>query len=640
MKKILVLVLVLALAFNFAGCGKNNDTPTKDQSSSQNQNNNENGEEQNKDNTQQEQGQREPSGSITLGSTTQMNGNFWTSMWGNNAQDAVVKDLIHGYSTVTYQKETGSYGIDSTVVKDVKTTENEDGSKTFTMTLNENLKWNDGTQITAKDYVFYMLLGSSKLIADVGGDNTLGIDLVGYDEFAEGTTDVFSGVRLLGDYELSLTIKADKLPYFYDIVLAGISPAPMHVILPNADIVDDGNGAKITGEFTADVINETILNSETGYRYLPKVTCGPYQLDSFDITTRTAILKYNPEFIGDYNGQKPQIAQIVIKQTTAATQVDELIAGTVDILPQVGGVETLEPALAACDEGKISYTSFPRNGYGKITFVCDIGPTQFVKVRQAIAYCLDVPEFARQYSGGYASVVYGAYGLAQWMYQENAAKIESEFNKYALDLNKAKELLIEDGWTLNENGDPFVEGTDTLRYKMVDGELMPLIIKHLASTDNPVSALLSTMLPTNMESIGMKYEQTVVDFSVLLNNLYGQVDERQYNMMNLATGYYPQFDPYYSYNTDDQYMGLYNSNYIKDEELFRLATEMRETDPDDREGYSEKWYAFEKRWNELLPDIPLYSDEYHAFYSNKLKNYDADSMWTFQYAILYAYIEE
>lgn len=634
MKKILVLLLVLALAFNFSACSPtDNSKPNTDD---------------NKGSSDGTDEQKEASGSLTYGSTTDMNGNFFTTMWGNNASDAIVKDLIHGYKTVDYQKETGLYEVDKTVVKELKSVENEDGTKTFEIEINNDLVYSDGSPITAKDYVFSILLSAHPEVTDIGADTSGPIDYVGFEDYntrPEGATegqvsDVFTGVRLLGDYKFSVTVKAENLPYFYDITYAQVRPYPMAVIAPNADIVDEGNGAKITGEFTSEILEETINNPETGYRFYPKVTAGAYMLDSFDVSTKIAILKANPNYKGDYNGQKPQIAQLIFKKVNSATQIDELVAGTVDMLGASGGKDLIEPGLNAVDEGKISVTTFPRCGYGKIVFVCDIGPTQFVKVRQAIAHCLDVPEFARQYSGGYASVVYGAYGAAQWMYQENAATIEKEFNKYALDLGRAEELLIEDGWTLNANGGEFVKGTDDVRYKMVDGELMPLVIKHLASVDNPVSDLLSSMLPANMEAIGMKYEQTVVEFPVLLDNLYGQVPERTYNMMNLATNYYPAFDPYYTYHTDDQFMGVSNTNFIRDEELMNLAKELRQTPSDDREGYSAKWLAFQRRWNELVPDLPLYSDEYHAFFSTKVKNFEVDPFWTFQYAILYAYIEE
>lgn len=636
MKKILAVILVLALVFSFTGCGQDKDTKKSGTSKT------------NEKEKEVKQEQREAAGSITFGSITELGGDFYSSMWSSNGADMDVQSLIHGYSIFAYQKETGSSELDTNVAEDFKAIENEDGSKTFEVTIKKDLCYNDGTPITAKDYVFTVLLQSHPEVTDLKAGTTYGYSFVGYDEYnsrPEGKTegqisDVFAGVRLLDDYKFSVTVRKDELPYYYDQLNASIAPTPIKVVAPNADVVDEGKGCKITGDFTTEILEKTLCDTDTGYRYYPKVTCGPYMLDSFDTTTRIAVLKYNPKFKGDYNGQKPQIAQIVVKKVSDATQVDELVAGQVDILPEVGGKKGITPGLDAVDQDKIDYETYERCGYGKINFVCDIGPTQFLKVRQAIAHLLDVPEFARQYSGGYATTVYGAYGLAQWMYKENAAKIEEEFNKYPLDIEKAKQLLIEDGWTLNSKGEEFKEGVDKVRYKKVDGKLMELFIKHLATTDNPVSDLLSTMLPANMEKVGMKYEQTAVTFPVLVTHLTGQVPERTFNMMNLASAFYPEFSPYFSYRTEDEYMGTHNRNYIKDEELAATAKAIKNTQPGDKAAYSKNWYAFQKRWNEVLPDIPLYSDQYHCFFSKKLKNYSADAFWTFTSAILYAYVEE
>lgn len=645
MKRILALLLVLALVFGLAACKPTEQankpvddpkpvdptTPTTP------------------DTTPDKPEQREAKGTITYGSTTDLSGDFFSYMWGNNASDKLVKESIHAYLTVVYQKESNSYDVDKTVVKELKAIANADGTKTFEIEINNDLVYSDGSPIKAKDYVFYALLQAHPDMADIGADTTGPEDYVGFDDYnkrPEGSetgqiSDVFTGIRLLGDYKFSATVKAEKLPYFYEINYAAFTPAPMAVIAPNADIVDEGKGAKITGEFNAAILEKTINDPDTGYRFYPKVTAGPYVLDSFDRATKIGILKINPLYKGDYNGHKAQISEIIIKKVVQATQMDELIAGQVDVLGASGGKALIEPGLDAVDEGKISVATFPRAGYGKIVFVCDLGPTQFVNVRHAIAHCLDVPEFARSYSGGYASVVYGMYGVAHWMYQENAAVIDKEFNKYALDLGKAKQLLIDDGWTLNEQGNPFVEGTDTVRAKkLADGTLMPLVIKHLATENNAVSVLLATMLPENLASVGMKYEQTVVDFPTLLQNMYGQVPERQYNMMNLATGFTAVFDPYNSYRLEDEFMGVQNNNFLRDQELVDLAEAMKLTSSDDREGYSKKWLAFQKRWNYMLPDLPLYSDEYHSFISTKLKNYDVTPFWDFQRAILYSYIED
>ena len=67
---------------------------------------------------------------------------------------------------------------------------------------------------------------------------------------------------------------------------------------------------------------------------------------------------------------------------------------------------------------------------------------------------------------------------------------------------------------------------------------------------------------------------------------------------------------------------------------------MKKIPSDDKEAWLDKWVEYQKRWNELLPNIPLYSDQYHDFYSNKIKGYEPDGLWAWESAILYSWIEE
>lgn len=580
----------------------------------------------------------EPSGQLVIGSTTDVEANMMSG-WTNGAMNAGIRILVFGYSTVAYQSD-GQFDYDKTVVKSHKVTENEDGTKTFTVTINDGLTYNDGTPITAKDYVFYLLLNSSPEFASLEADASAGNVYVGYDDFYAGKTKVFSGVRLVDDMTYSVTVKKDELPFFYEITYASLTPYPISVIAPGCDIKDDGKGAAITGTFTKDVLAKTIGDTTTGYRYMPKVTCGAYQIDSYDPSTKQAVLSVNPKFAGTYDGVKPKIAKLVLKSVTAATEADELAAGTVDLLPGISGGDSINAGLDVVDEKKADYVSYMRSGYGQISFSCDLGPTQFTAVRQAIAYLLDRDEFARQYSGGFAKVVDGCYGLSQWEYKENKDALEKELIHYTHDDGKAKQLLIDDGWILNKAGKDFVEGTDDIRYKMVDGKLMPLVIEWANTPDNPVSDLLSTMLPDEMKKVGMKLNATTMDFNVLLNNLYRDgIDEPKYNMFNLGTSFPPANGFWYEYSTDEQYFGLWNTNRISDKELEDDAFACKDTKPGDKKAWSENWLKFQKRWNELMPNIPLYSDEYHEFFNPKLKNYKPDGMWDWSYAIPYATVE-
>lgn len=583
---------------------------------------------------------------LIVGSTTDISGDLFTTMWGNNAMDAAIKGLIHGYATVFYSKESG-YIIDPTVVEDFTTEVAENGDKTYTFKIAEDLTYNDGTKITAKDYVFTWLLTCSPVTESVGATLATATETMGYEAYRAGEASLFSGVRLVDEYTFSVTILAEFLPYFYELALVATSPYPYTVIAPGCDIADDGEGAYITGEFTSELLQQTMVDPAVGYRYNPKVTSGPYQFVEFNKESLQAVVKINPLYKGNYTGQKPSIETIIMKKVTQATMMSELEAGQVDLLFQVTGGNEIIEGQDLADRGVAEYNMFLRNGFGFFTFACEAGtPTYFAEVRRAIAYCIDVPEFARQFTKGFGQVVYGYYGAAQWMAKQYKEDLAEKLNTYALSLENAKAELEAGGWVLNEKGEPFVEGTDTLRYKEVDGQLMACKIKWASSVDNAVSDLIAQMLPENMRAVGMDIEQDTMQFAELLEYYYQPNTEEipdgrhGYQMYNLATNFTAVFDPYYYYHTDPRYLGVDNTSGLMDEQLTDLAFKMRNLNGDQTEEFGEYWFQWQQRWNELLPTVPLYSNEYFDFYNPKLKGYEADSMWNWYYAILYATIEE
>ena len=634
-KKILSLLLAGLLTLSVAACGQQQTVTNNDQGSSSSE-----ASQTSEESSDLSSGERptEPTGQMVIGSITQVINEFYDTGFSTSETNYNMYDLIHGgYDTVVFSKE-GEFQYNDTVVASHEETENEDGTKTYTVTINDGLVWSDGTPITAKDYVFAVLLENSDEMAGVDGyPCNSGYTYVGYDEWLDGSADAFAGVHLVDDMTFSLTVKAEELPYHYDITYALARPRPLHVIAPECDVEDTENGATITGDFTTELLQETINNVETGYRYNPKVTCGPYLFDNFDEASQQATLKANPEFVGDYRGVKPSIETLVIKTVSSDTMMNELESGSVDLLYGCSGGDTINAGLDLVEEGKAADTTYMRNGYGKIQFDCSVFPTDSQNVRQAIAYCLDRNEFARQYTGGYGSVVHSFYGLAQWEYQDSVEWINENLNTYEMNVDAAKELLEADGWNLNADGTPY-SGTGT-RYKEVDGEIVPLVITWCNSEGNPVSELLATMLPETMAEAGIELQATTTDFATLQNGIL-HAGDTMYNMYNLATGFATANSPWYYFSSDEAWMGNYNTNWIADEELNDAVMPLKSIPYEDSEAWLEAWQNFIKVWNEKLPDIPLYSDEYYDFYSTRVQGWENTATWGWQNAVLDAWVSE
>ena len=86
-----------------------------------------------------------------LGNTTELSGDFRYPGWGGSSAGAADQDISRltvGYSTME-TNQGGAYVWSQTAVKEHTETENEDGTATYTVTLNEGLTFSDGTAITA-----------------------------------------------------------------------------------------------------------------------------------------------------------------------------------------------------------------------------------------------------------------------------------------------------------------------------------------------------------------------------------------------------------------------------------------------------------------------------------------------------------
>lgn len=644
--KLFALLLVLAMiTVMFAGC-KGNDEPTDPSNSD---------------------ASTEPSSEATekhenkviYGSDTELSGDLGNAWWTNNATDKLIRDLTNDYDVITFD-QFGQMKVNETVSDGVQTAENEDGTATYTVKIKQGLTYSDGTPITAADYVAYLLVQLSPATLEAGA--TVSSDtIVGGTEYQNGESKVLAGLRLLDEYTYSISITPDYANYYYGLTYASLSPLYLPLYSSAAlTVKDDGEGAYLDGgELKADEINAS------RYVYENRVTAGPYVIKSIDTGALTATLEINPNYAGNFEGQKPSIQTIVVVKSEDDSKMDAFTTGEITFLSQLSEGDQIKTALELVDSGKYNYCHYTRNGYGKIQFQCDGGPTQFQAVRQAVAYLLDREEFTNTFTGGYGSVVHGPYSTAQWMYEDSEELFNEKLNSYAYDPEKAVEVLVADGWTLNADGTPYSgtgvrykevtaeqAGDYALNVKLADGRiLMPLHIMWASSDGNPVSTLLATMLANGKQTAdaGMVIEQNVMAFSELLNWIYrdtsvgDQYGVFTYGMFNLATGFADVYDYAYNYasDPDSKYVKMgYNQNYIFDKELDDLSMDMvYKAAPGDDAAFLDYFQKFIIRWNELLPEIPLYCNDYHTFFPSWLKNYNESSLWDFQKAILYASIE-
>ena len=710
MKKFLALLLALAMIASLAACGSKTEAPAATTAA-----------------TEANAPETTPAAPTVpnraiLGSSTELSGDFrWPGFGGSSAgaSDQDINRLTAGYSTME-TNQGGAYVWNETVVKSHSETENEDGTYTVAIELNEGLTFSDGSPITAANYVAGILAFSTQVSVGAGHSGKSGQYFVGYNDFyaytgEEGTgSKVFTGVRMMDDYNFSLTVSSDFYPYYFAYTYSAVSPDPLGLVLgEGVEVKDDGEGCYLSDSFYEKNGDEYVKAAEIAanrYDVTKYPFSGPYVISNWDAATKECTMTINPEFKGNFEGQTPSIETIVYVKIIEETQLDQLKTGGVDVLAGITGGDSTKAALEIVDGENFAEVHYQRAGYGKIQFECDFGPTMFPEVRQAIIYLLNRTEFCQAFTGGYGVVVDGPYSPDFDMWR--AVEDDIELVDYSFSPDNAKKVLEEGGWIYNSKGEPFVEGAggvDSVRYKKlteeeanaldiygndagnktfksvantdnityetveINGEYyMPLVINWFGSTPNPVTDLLSTTLAnsSDLASVGMVIRATTGDFTTLLGNIYrdpsmGYAGSPIYGMYNLATGWNSaMYDYAFNWSSDPAY-GDYSSNKVKDpydaafpydQKGEKLSYEEAMAASDGKLGmdylsmamvynattedeYNQWWMAYIERWNQLVPDIPLYSNYYYDVYNANIENFVTSPFFGPANAILYANIK-
>lgn len=667
---------------------------------------------------------------VVLGNVTELSGEFrWPSFTGSNpgAADLDINTLTTGYSTMETNRS-GDYVWNKTAVENHTEEEDADGNYVVTIEIKKGLKFSDGTELKAANYVAYVLAFSTQILAQAGGTGKVGQAFVGYRSFnayvgadvaVEGATKEFAGVRILNDYKFSLTVDAAAgyYPYYYAYTYGAVTPYDIELVVgKDVEVKDDGNGCYLSETWYEKASGSTaeapkFKRAERFAEAREDISnypfSGPYTVYSYDDSTKEAVLKINPNYQGNFEGQKPSIEVVVYRKIVSETQLDMLKNGEIDILAGVTGGSDTEAALAAVksSNGTLASVQYQRAGYGKVQFDCDFGPTMFASVRQAICYVLNTNEFAATFTGGYGSVVYAPYSPDFSMWKNNKDMLEKNMIDYSYSVANAKKVLENDGWVYNSKGEAFVEGqsgVDAVRYKKLTAEeaaacdgvnktyssvsntdgveyktveingeyYIPLVINWFGTTPNDVTEqLITKLVDTNdVKSLGMVVRSTVGDFTQLVDIIYREGDNYSgtptYGMFNLATGYTTAvYDYAFNWSLDPDYFGysvnkLYdeydvdfpyydeNGNHTKLSYADAVAKSGGKLgmdylsmamvyDATTEEEYNEWWAAYILRWNELLPDIPLYSNYYFDIYNTKIQGLNTSPFWSPTNDIIY-----
>ncbi len=553
---------------------------------------------------------------ITVATTTLIRGMSFGDMFDGTIADNDVKPLLHGADTVIIvgsDVDSRMYDINPDSVEQYAKETTAEGIK-YTFTLKEDLFWSDGSPMTAQDYVFSVLMQSSTQMKEQGADISTYDRILGWEAFSAGETDTFEGVELIDEQTFSMMIAAEYLPDFYEMSNVWVQPCPVAVCAPGCEVKDDGDGAYIEGEWTGDEVMEFITT--------PAMVSGPYKLDSFDAEMATAVFSVNEYYCGSI----PQIEKLRFMTVDNADVAGLMEDGTIDVFINAVDNDTVQMLNAM----KLNKVNYDRRGLAYLAFNCESESLKDANVRRAIACTINKGEFLKDFLGGRGILVRGWYGIGLWMVRDTSFAQE-EFEYYDEDLWRAARYLNKSAYVYAEDGSDY--NGSGYRYAKNGDELEKLSLTYFQTENNRGAQLIGEMLQKNCEELGI--ELVIREASMMTETLqYYRAEEREYDLMFIATNFDMVYDPADEFSTDEDAQGYRNKSGLKDEKLYQLALAMRDVTAGNRVEYVKRWVEFQQYFTEVLPCVPIYSNRYTAYWNNSIKDFHPEKFDSWGQAIL------
>lgn len=256
---------------------------------------------------------------------------------------------------------------------------------------------------------------------------------------------------------------ASVVKWHFDRILGGEGPVrytkAFGIIIQSVDVVDPYTVAFVLKAPTASFLdlvveqNGGMIMSKANFDALGEkqnalhpVGTGPFEFVSWT-PGQSTVLKANPT----YWGTKTRLQELIFKPIPESnTQVINLQTNGVQIIHDI----TAQDVAELQKDPKVTVATTPAYAVRNIYLNPNRGPTADLKVRQAINYALDTKTIVDALVGsmGVWSDYNNVMPLASWGFPGNDV-----IQGYPYNLEKAKQLLSEAGWTL-KNGKLMKDG--------------------------------------------------------------------------------------------------------------------------------------------------------------------------------------
>lgn len=462
------------------------------------------------------------------------------------------------------------------------------GKPSYTFTIKEEAKWDDGQPVTVDDYIFTL-----KLIKNPS---------VNSPRFRAVMNDVIDAVKS-SDGNFCTTVLNNK--NIIDLQLISNFPIlPEHIIDPKntlrkisfSDLIDLERYKEIESD------NEELKKMIQGFNQMgTKVEdvkgSGMYRLAEWELDQYIKLVKKDNHWTQNQESElfdaypKTIIYDIVPDEAMAIAKFHN---GQIDIMSELSSkdFEILQNDPKYSDNFTFETNRLPRYYY--IGLNMRSKELQFPEVRQALGNVINVDTIIATYEQGLGKRINSPF-----------LQVESNEDFEKFDTQKARKLLESNGWKDSDK--------DGVLDKMIDGEMVELNIS-ITSTNKELGQFITTLLQQDAQKAGFNIEVDVVDNT----SMRQKVRSHDFEMvLSAATQSLVPYDPYVSFHTDNLAQGKGNNFGFGNQKSDRLIEKIR--NENDEESRKEYYYQLADMLAAQDPIIYLYSPMERIIYNSDLE---------------------
>ncbi|MFK4379912.1 peptide/nickel transport system substrate-binding protein [Bacillus sp. RC218] len=350
---------------------------------------------------------------------------------------------------------------------------------TYTFHLRKDLKFSDGSPLTADDVAFTLTLLHDK--AYEGDKDISQYAVKGGKEYKEGKATSIEGIQVVDPQTIKIT--TEKV---------------------NSQALTALGGEVLSKAYYGKDYKQNTSLDYLKALYEKPIAAGPYKFEKY-------IPGQEVRFVANenYYAGKPKIPNFIYKITSGDTKLQLFQTGEVYYTGLGTGDEVLEQAKA------LEFANIQIETAASFSYIYMNNNKPYLKdkkVRQALIYGLDRKKYVDTALKGYGTVANVPIHPTSWAYTEEGV------NKYEYDKEKAKKLLDEAGWKV---------GSDGIREK--DGQKLKL--SYFGPSSAKDSDLLIPIAKENYKEIGVEFNPEFMDFNTMLS----KVNKGDYDLASVST---------------------------------------------------------------------------------------------------------